>query len=557
MCFVNEKRIVVGLFIVILALALPSISRADVIIVSGDVAGTWSADTILVVDSIYVSPGNSLTIEPGVDVVFLYASYFRVHDGATLHAVGTETDSIKFVPLNEGYNTLGIIFINSSSESILEYCYFKRASYSAIQLHNSIITIRNCLFENNRAYGGYSKGGAIATFNGSDALIENNTMRDNISDGLGGAICCVASSPIIRNNEILDNQAGPAADSKGGAIACYNQSQPMIIGNDFIGNEVFPSSTFPGGTLGQGGAIYCDDESSPYIGGNLFLDNYVHPGHDSGRSGGGAIFVFSASPTIENNVFAGNTTEGYLDRGGAIYLFNSNSIMTNNTFTNNTATVMGGAIYTDLSAFPLVTNSILYNNTAANAPEIGFDNSTPTVTYSDVAGGWYGDGNINLDPLFRDPASNDYHLMAIECEGLADSPCIDAGDPAIDDIELSCDRGLGTIRSDMGAYGGGDSSFVGISNPESSLPNQFSLIQNYPNPFNASTTIKYELPQQTNVTIDIHDILGRRVATLFGGVQPAGEHRAIWDASAFTTGVYFARLEASGKSKTIRMILLK
>jgi hypothetical protein len=89
------------------------------------------------------------------------------------------------------------------------------------------------------------------------------------------------------------------------------------------------------------------------------------------------------------------------------------------------------------------------------------------------------------------------------------------------------------------------------------LPNTFILIQNYPNPFNASTTIRYELPRQESVTIDIYDILGRKVATLINGIQPAGDHQTIWNASAFTTSVYFARLRAGDMTRTIKMILLK
>jgi hypothetical protein len=544
----SRKFIAAGIIIAILALALPSITRADLMIVSGDVSGTWSADTILVIDSIYVSPGNTLIIEPGVDVVFPYANYFRVHDGATLHAVGTETDRIKFIPLNQGYNTMGITFINASGESILEYCYFTRALYSAVMLQNSRITIRHCMFENNF---GYVYSGGISAFDSSDALIENNVIRNNTSTNQGAGIYCNASSPVIRGNIIDGNSVG--AGATGGGISCSNYSHPLIINNTFSNNEVFPS-IFPAGE-GQGGAIYCSNLSEPTIVGNLFTNNRVNAAAVSGQNGGGAIFVFAASPTIANNVFAGNVTES--DDGGALYFFIYNGVLLNNVFVKNSARDYGGAIYMDLS-HPDITNSIFRGNTASSGPTLYLDrSSTVNLTYSDIEGGWDGVGNIDVDPVFRDPSSNDYHLMAIECSGLYDSPCIDAGDPAIHDTLLACDWGLGTIISDMGAYGGGDSAFVGISNPENGLPNQLSLIQNYPNPFNASTTIKYELPQQTNVIIDIHDILGRKVATLFGGVQPAGEHQLIWSASHFPSGIYFARMQSEEKSQTVRMVLLK
>jgi hypothetical protein len=84
-----------------------------------------------------------------------------------------------------------------------------------------------------------------------------------------------------------------------------------------------------------------------------------------------------------------------------------------------------------------------------------------------------------------------------------------------------------------------------------------SLPQNYPNPFNASTTISYSLPEQDEVTISIHNILGQKVATIFDGMHEAGEHTITWDAGEFPSGVYFARLEAGTHSENIKMVLLK
>jgi hypothetical protein len=93
--------------------------------------------------------------------------------------------------------------------------------------------------------------------------------------------------------------------------------------------------------------------------------------------------------------------------------------------------------------------------------------------------------------------------------------------------------------------------------PSNGLPKKFELMQNYPNPFNPNTAIRYLLPFESHIKLTIYDILGRRVATLINGPQPAGEHRIIWDASAFPSGLYFAHLEAGEKGRTVKMILLK
>ena len=89
------------------------------------------------------------------------------------------------------------------------------------------------------------------------------------------------------------------------------------------------------------------------------------------------------------------------------------------------------------------------------------------------------------------------------------------------------------------------------------LPQATSLSQNYPNPFNAQTTIKYSLPKQSLVTIDIFDILGRKIETLAEGIKPAGNHQAVWDASGQASGIYFYRIQAGEYSERREMVLIK
>jgi N-acetylmuramoyl-L-alanine amidase len=88
-------------------------------------------------------------------------------------------------------------------------------------------------------------------------------------------------------------------------------------------------------------------------------------------------------------------------------------------------------------------------------------------------------------------------------------------------------------------------------------PAAFTLDQNYPNPFNPATTIGYELPSATFVTLDVFDVLGRRVATLVSGVQQAGAHRVRWDARGIASGEYFCRLTAGGRSLVRSLYLLR
>jgi len=89
------------------------------------------------------------------------------------------------------------------------------------------------------------------------------------------------------------------------------------------------------------------------------------------------------------------------------------------------------------------------------------------------------------------------------------------------------------------------------------LPINFSLEQNFPNPFNPSTTIKYQLPKTSLVTIKVFDVLGNEIATLVNEELPAGEYEVEFDASGLTSGVYFYKLTSGDDIETRKMILIK
>ena len=102
-----------------------------------------------------------------------------------------------------------------------------------------------------------------------------------------------------------------------------------------------------------------------------------------------------------------------------------------------------------------------------------------------------------------------------------------------------------------------DSTIVGIEHEPAETPGRFSLFQNYPNPFNAATSIGYRLSDVCHVSIDIYDLLGRRVASLVGREQTPGYHEVVWDASNQASGLYFYGIRAGGYFETKRMLLLK
>lgn len=88
-------------------------------------------------------------------------------------------------------------------------------------------------------------------------------------------------------------------------------------------------------------------------------------------------------------------------------------------------------------------------------------------------------------------------------------------------------------------------------------PEAFSLEQNYPNPFNPTTTIKYQLPELSFVTIKMFDVLGNELETLVNEEKPVGSYEIEFNASALPSGVYFYRLQAGDFVETKKMVLLK
>jgi predicted outer membrane repeat protein len=239
--------------------------------------------------------------------------------------------------------------------------------------------------------------------------IENLTVRRGSAPN-GGAIYCRGASPTIRNCVFEDNRATVA-----------------------------------------GGAIFATADARPIIANCRFLRN-------TGSGRGGAIAgAFEVSITIRDSLFAGNTTT---TKGGAIHTGDGVVTLLNSTVVSNRATTCGGAVFCDFNGELITANSILWGNTAPSGSQIGMasPSSSASVAYCDAEGGRdavdtnggtlnWGPGNIDADPLFFDGDAGDYHVQA-------DSPCINAADPAYTPVEgesdLDGDARIADNRLDIG-----------------------------------------------------------------------------------------------------------
>ena len=84
----------------------------------------------------------------------------------------------------------------------------------------------------------------------------------------------------------------------------------------------------------------------------------------------------------------------------------------------------------------------------------------------------------------------------------------------------------------------------------------FKIEQNYPNPFNPTTKIKYYIPNQSNVILKVHDILGKEIETLVNEEKPAGVYEINWNAEKLSSGVFF-RMQKEDFVQTKKMVLMK
>lgn len=306
------------------------------------------------------------------------------------------------------------------------------ATTAIILCYDTRATIENNIIKDFHVWG----LGAIVCHK-SPALVTGNIISDNYLDGSmhgsSGGIHCLFCNPRITLNTIQDN----AIFGNGGGIYCEN-AFAMIEYNQIIRNS--PAGIFCTNSCGhihtnvicesgnQGG-IACNLNSSPSIHANLIS-------HTDG--GSGIACYMNSSPFIANNMIFRNSNTGFDGGGIRCYRFSSPTISCNTVYTNSAP--RGGGISSDDYSWPLISNSIFWGNSATEGPEIYIGNtsgaSALTIAYCDVQGGQanvhlasnsyldWGDGMIDVDPLFVDAAQDDLHLLYT-------SPCKDAGNSGV------------------------------------------------------------------------------------------------------------------------------
>ena len=583
---------------------------ADYTTIQAGINAANNGDVVLVAEGTYYENinfrGKAITV----------ASLFLIDDSLS-HISNTiingsqpsHPDSGSVITFDSGEDTTSIIIGFTLTGGTGSFHGPDAKSGGGIKCHNSGAKILHNIIESNNVTsntmvtvgGGISGGprGDNSWIIIEDNIIRNNSLLNTAIDGaaIGGGISLVQNGRV--NNNIVEYNIIQATlgTAWGGGISLSSNLQPLLrycIGNKIRYNKALaPTGTYIDGGVGGGlvisgspkaeirlnEIIYNEVEGNVSLGitswgagvliqnqtsETIFSQNYVAYNkviNNSICNGAGIaiwnpMLPFTGGPKVINNIIVNNS--GGTHGGGAFtggFVSNSATFM-NNTIYNNSAT-QGGAIYIGYSASypsnPKIINSILWNN---NTSIYVSTNSTVTVRYSDVEGGYTGEGNINFNPLFSDTL---FHLAD-------SSPCIGAG---IDSIEIS---GVWYYCPSICYYGGprpnpagsmpdigACESPLGISGVEDGaiLPTKFALQQNFPNPFNPSTLISYQLPVGGNVTLKVFDLLGCEVATLVNEDKSAGKYEVEFNAENLHSGVYFYRIQAGKYVSTKKMILMK
>jgi predicted outer membrane repeat protein len=252
------------------------------------------------------------------------------------------------------------------------------------------------------------------------------------------------------NCNFIGNSADSEGSGSGGGINNSWGASCALENCLFIGN----SAKYAGAMSNHTGTFY--------IGNCTFIENTAKYGGGIRSHGGGA----GSNVTINNCLFISNSAES---GGGAVANIYTDLNMSNSTLWGNSVIDLGGGLYFSVDSTGIINNCVIWGNYAQQyGPQIcvSFSSSAPmsstvSVFYSDVQGGLsesyvdpectlnWGNGNIDADPCFLNPDSNDFHL-------LPNSPCINAGDsnyvPEPNETDLDGNPRIDSGRIDMGAY---------------------------------------------------------------------------------------------------------
>jgi hypothetical protein len=544
-----------------------------------NVQGTISSTTWTSANSPYrvkgallVPAGNMLTIEAGVDVLF-DANVPIVVEG-NIRAAGTEANRIRFLGgAAEHWGgidlrvRLGDIDLLGGDSSAFAYTQISDGTGGGAgglsASHQRVAVLVDCIISGNHS-SSYDGSGAIeGSFEATRCVFENNSSRSGDAvGGMGTFTDCVFrgntvpygsyGSLISVHGEVHAERAPPPRLDPEGFFDQFVDDRP-IVKTTFDRCRFIDNVTGLAPIMARGDSLcQVTITSCSFSGNRSQYGNSAIWAEGDYRHGNFPKTRRRPVLKIENTVISGNRGRWAVAVGvtdGDVTIINS-TIADNGwaplpDYPNNGPPPSQAVGIQGISRATIV-NSILWGN---GGPE-SFETNT-SVRYSSVMGGWAGEGNIDLDPLFVDPGSGNYALQL-------GSPCIGAAEIL----------GPAYPWQDMGAAE--VDWIIPVEWPDepetpkdaAERPVVFALERSAPNPFNPSTAIAYSVAAEAPVSIVIYDQRGAIVRTLVDALRAPGYYRATWNGRdahgrEVGTGVYVVRFTAGQTVETKRLTLLR
>jgi len=404
---------------------------ADYATIQDAIDHCWDGDTVWVADGTYTGPGNrdidfngkAITVRgengPQACVVDCQGSVQDPHRGFIFHHRETPDSILDGLTITGGYRqgetTNGLV-----------------CRGGAILCNAASPTIRNCVLRDSSA----AQGGGLGVYGDSRVTMVHCEFTDNTATWGGGAYCGGATTVELTDCVFSRNRG---TSYYGGLFCGYDNTRATLTRCVFQEN----SATYGGGAVGSGSSRVTIVESR-FIGNTVWGESW---------SRGGAIMASGGEVSVLGSIFSGNRGSHY---GAALYNDVCRLDLTNCTFAGNVA--LDGRLVACSSqdadtAFLRASNCIVWDGGSEVFTEGLAD---ICIRYSDVWGGYPGDGNIDADPCFVDLGhwhdagtpgdskddtwiNGDYHLLSKAgywspiqegwIAAQATSPCIDAGDP--------------------------------------------------------------------------------------------------------------------------------
>lgn len=528
---------------------LSSIALSDTTWVEeGDISGVWGLDgspyLILNVE-VTIPEGDTLSIEPGVDILFGDGDGITV-DGATLRAIGTFEDSISFAPLER--NCWDCIFCGGNTTLNFEYCSFIRQ----------------------RQYGQEFMG-AINVNTANQVTVRNCTFQDCIT-GISTLMCL---SLIVEHSYFLTS--GMGIYTRPGTTNC------IILKNVFFELRYFPAVQLYGGIVGNCAFIECSVyagrntsvEQSYFICRNIDESPIVKPERagDAGSISYNTFYLPEPVFHLSEDDFPGF---GILDR---VNLNGDSTDRYGNLLADPMIFGQGGYpdYYQPIEASPCID---------AGNPD---SDSDPDSTIADIGAFYYPQPNIRAHRQveFTDIQTGVVVEREVEIRNVGravlriDEISIDPPDGAFgydfewEDIlpDSSAIMTVGFLGEEETFYEANlyiesndrdESIFaillrgnaLSVGSETTTSPTEFTISTPYPNPFNSSTRLDYSLPAAGRVVLRLYDLNGRMMDEM-DWMNEAGRNSILLDAEDLTAGVYILELRCGREMRRQKAVVIK